>query len=350
MQRVFAANGQYNIQNTNMKKITTIIIASCLFSAKTFAQCDFTPAVVPDNLVLCPNSSDTLFSTETGDAYQWYKNGKPIAGATQQYHIVSSNETPSYFRVEVTRSGCTASSKKVLVDGYAFLLPYIIQDNPQLFYCPGDTAILEMGMPYNTNIQWYDAGNPIAGATNPVYNATTSGSYTACGAPEVCPNYVSCTDVPVVVNFRKPKATITERNDTLFASNASGYQWFYMRRKIDGATKNYFVPQRKGLYTVKTVDKYNCTAISNPYLFNPSTQNIIIAAPNPVQDVLHIQLLKDGVAKITVADYNGSIKIDMKPSSHNFDLPVQQLQTGTYIMNLYGNNGSLLSSVKIFKL
>ena len=134
-----------------MKNFITLLIVTFISVTKIFAQCNFTPAVVPDNLILCPNSFDTLFSTETGDAYQWYRNGRAIADATRQYYIVRSEETPSYFRAEVTRDSCTASSKKVLVDGYAFLLPYIIQHNPKLFYCPGDTAILELGMPYNTN-------------------------------------------------------------------------------------------------------------------------------------------------------------------------------------------------------
>ncbi len=261
-----------------MKKSLFILSATILLIAgKVNAQCDFTPTITPENPILCPNSSDTLY-TERADTYQWYKNNNPISGATKRYLIVHQNDVGSFIKVASTRNGCTDTSKRVLIDGYVFLLPYFIHSGDQGTYdpelnasvlCPKDTLILTLGSPYTENIQWYNAGNPIPGANEQSYYVTHTGSYTACGAPAVCPNYMACQNLAVNVVFDKPEAKITERNDTLFASKAKTYQWFLFGKRIPYATRGYYVPKVKGLYTIMTTDKYNCSALSNPYPYNP---------------------------------------------------------------------------------
>jgi hypothetical protein len=51
-------------------------------------------------------------------------------------------------------------------------------------------------MPYDTNIQWYDNGNPIPGANNDTLFVTSAGSYTFSGAPSLCPNYIQNQFIP----------------------------------------------------------------------------------------------------------------------------------------------------------
>jgi hypothetical protein len=91
------------------------------------------------------------------------------------------------------------------------------------FQCPGDTVVLTMGQPFTKNVQWYNNGKPIDGATSPKFIVTEKGSYTACGSPAVCPSFTDCEGIPVNFTFEKAEATITERNDTLFASGAKNY-------------------------------------------------------------------------------------------------------------------------------
>src|ERR1700749_401274 len=100
-----------------MKKFTPLLLCISLFSLnETRAQCNFTPTITPNNPVLCPDQTDTLW-TQVYDSYQWYKGNNPIDGATNQYLIVTQqHDVGLKFKVAATQDGCTAFSASVLVD------------------------------------------------------------------------------------------------------------------------------------------------------------------------------------------------------------------------------------------
>ncbi len=76
---------------------------------------DFT--VSRDNaasVVLLPGQNTTLsVSTDaTSPAYQWYRNGSPVAGATASSLVVNDTETGTYFaRVTLSGGACASTSK-----------------------------------------------------------------------------------------------------------------------------------------------------------------------------------------------------------------------------------------------
>ena len=265
-----------------MKRIYTLFLIVLFFNSAQ-SQCPFDPFVTPNNLILCPNESDTLW-TQVYDSYQWYQDGNPIPGATNQYYVVSSFDAGSNFSVEATDSSCTEMSPQVLVDGWLFLLPYVIHEGDQGWFdgqythlCEGDTLILILGQPYEVNIQWYNGFNPIPGATDDSLLITTSGSYTVEGAPAVCPNYIAQLGLFVDVIVHQPiMPVITISNDTLYAnpSNATSYQWFLNAGVIPGATNQWYFPTVAGTYTVSIVDSNQCSAMSDPFLATGISENI----------------------------------------------------------------------------
>lgn len=228
-----------------------LFIISFMVLASAQAQCSFTPTVIPSQPILCPNANDTLWTQEY-EAYQWYKNNNMIAGATNQFYVVTQNDILKQFKVAATLEGCTESSASVLVDSWVFLLPFVIQSGDLGYFdpntlsfvlCKGDTMILEMGQPYVENVQWFDNGIPIPGATAPVFYVTESGSFTACGAPAVCPDYQDCMLIPIDVFFSStPAPVITQSNDTLFSSSGVSYQWFFNGGIIPGAMSIFYEP------------------------------------------------------------------------------------------------------------
>src|SRR5689334_22821490 len=136
------------------RKIYTALLFSLIFISVKGA-CPFDPTVTPNNLILCPNESDTLW-TQVYDSYQWYKDSVLIPGATNQYYVVTSNDAGSLFSVAATDSNCTEMSPQVLVDGWAFLPPFVMQEGDQGWFdaqyihlCSGDTLILILMPPYN---------------------------------------------------------------------------------------------------------------------------------------------------------------------------------------------------------
>lgn len=343
------------------KRLLMLAAFTGMTSLLVNAQCSFTPVITPDNPILCPGATDTLYTTEAFDTYQWYKNNAPIPGATKRFLVVHQYEDAgSLFKVEVTRDGCTAFSKRVLVDGWAFLPPFIIESGDVGIYdpyknalveCPEDTLVLTMGDPYTTHVQWYNNSVPIPGANNKDYLVTKKGSYTACGAPAVCPDYVQCELVyPINVVFDKPHATITQRNDTLFASPAKQYQWFFYGRKIPGANSNYLLPQRNGSYTVAISDKYTCNDLSDPYVFSGSGVNAVSVSPNPVHDVLHLTIRSGDASRVIITDMFGNQVMQLTVSGPALNASVSSLHTGTYRVLVMNSENQLIGSATIFKL
>lgn len=165
-------------------------------------QCELNPTIKGDSL-LCPGENG-LLQTQVYDSYQWYKRYflddtlVLIPGATEQTLAVTENDVPYYFSVEVTQDTCTESSPEVLVDGLAFLLPFVQHTGDFTFdpvtesfvVCEGDTMFLTLQLPYDTNITWYNNGSPIPNETSTTLAITTEGAYTVEGAPSICPNFI----------------------------------------------------------------------------------------------------------------------------------------------------------------
>lgn len=344
-----------------MKKMLPIgLLTAAIFAANALkAQCDLNVKITPSNPILCPESSDTLFTTREYDSYQWYKGNVPIPGATNRYFVVNEKNVGHLYRVAVTSGQCADTSKKVFVDGWAFLPPYVILSgdiekfDPRkeaFILCPRDTIQMTMGLPYSQSIQWYNNGEPINGATSVDYYVTKTGSYTACGAPEVCPNYISCVGIPTDVIADNPTVTITERNDTLFATGGKKFKWFINKREIPGANENYIVPKLSGKYTAASRDEYKCAAISEPYEYKKEKgKKLIVVSPNPVRDVMHLKINSDNIAQIMVSDFNGNLKLQQRIKNGDQQISVQSLQPGSYILRGLDKAGRQLESVMIIK-
>ena len=183
-----------------------------------------TPTIFPNNLILCPNTSDTLF-TEEWDSYQWFKDGNLIQNATGQYYVVDAfTDGGSNFSVEATLNNCTQMSAEVLVDGWVFLPPYVITEGLSDTLCIGDTLLLIMGLPYDTLIQWTRNNQPIPNGTNDTLVVTIGGSYSVSGAPSICPGFVQNLGLQLVYTFTNCETSIDDEKQakiTLYPNPAT---------------------------------------------------------------------------------------------------------------------------------
>jgi hypothetical protein len=173
-----------------------------LYSASLGAQCTLEPAIYGDP-VLCPEEQGLLY-TDTFDTYQWYRtpwgsnDAEAIPGANSMSLVISENDLLYRIHVEVSQDTCTGVSEEVLVDGWVFPPPFVINHGNYNYDpavdafvgCEGDTMWLELGLPYTQSITWIRNGMAIPGENGIYLEITTPGNYTVEAAPEVCPRYI----------------------------------------------------------------------------------------------------------------------------------------------------------------
>jgi hypothetical protein len=309
------------------------------------AQCTFTPTVIPDNLILCPDATDTL-TTQVYDAYQWYKDGSPIPGATGQNHVVNQvNDAGSTFSVSATLDGCTEMSASVLVDGWVFLLPYVINGGdepittgPALEFCQGDTFTLTLSPGYTENIVWTNNGSPIAGEHDPTLIITTSGSYSVSAAPDVCPNSVMGIGVSVDVTFIPPmQPDIVDIGGQICPyPTGNSTQWYLNGQPY--STEDCITPSTPGTYSVYVDYGQNCQIMSGPWLVTgipEQAQHAFIVAPVPAGNSVRVSWtgIPSPMGGWRLADMQGRTVMTGKfTGTHGMTLDVHALEPGNYLL------------------
>ncbi len=235
-----------------------------------------TPTITPGGpTTFCEGGSVTLNSSGTS-GNQWYLNGNPIAGATNQAYIATASGD---YTVTDMANGCTSASSSaatVIVNPLP-ATPTITPDGPTTF-CEGGSVTLTSSNA--TGNQWYLNGNPIGGASDQTYPANASGDYTV-----VVTDGNNCLSTPsaatlVTVNPIPATPTITPGSPTTFceggsatltSSGASGNQWFLNGNPIGGATNQQYLANAAGDYTL-TLTTSGCT--SAPSMATTVTANI----------------------------------------------------------------------------
>ncbi|RYZ45923.1 MAG: T9SS type A sorting domain-containing protein [Sphingobacteriales bacterium] len=334
------------------------ITATVAISNDTRAQCSFTPTVTPSNLILCPNSQDTIW-TQSYDSYQWYKGGAVVPGATNQYYIADAfMDAGNYFKVEVTQGGCTEMSDSVMVDGWAFLPPFVmnggsfnIGPNGETLLCPSDSFFFVLMQPYTSSIQWSVNGQPIPGADNDTLYITQSGSYTVAGAPAVCPNWVQPVGVFLDVTVTTPAVpVISQMGNTLVIAPATldSIQWFLNGVAIPGANAVGYTPAASGNYTVTAKDGF-CSTASTPFNFTltgvntPAFEAGLTISPNPATDL--ITVAAGAAFKLQLIDQTGRLVLTAPKQSVSSTISLNSLVPGLYYLRIEHEGGLLVKPV-----
>lgn len=324
---------------------TALLLSASIFSSQAAAQCSHDPTVTPANLILCPNTTDTLW-TQVYDSYQWYKDGNLIPGATQQFlEVDANNDVGSSFSVEATLAGCTEMSPDVLLDGWMFLPLFVmhqgdfqIGNNGESLLCFGDTMWLISS--YDNNVQWTNNGAPIQGATSDTLVVTQSGNYSVSAAPATCPDFIMQLGLTLEVIVSTPPVPVISFSNGELVVTPTGYtyQWYKDGDTLTGVTGDSIVPPGEGDYTVELFDSLGCSAMSDVYQFtyvgidNPGDVSVNVF-PNPTDGFVNISGLKDAVWTAVVTDLAGR-KMWETHGSGDTQVPLQWLETGNYVLTI----------------
>ncbi|MBC8045184.1 MAG: T9SS type A sorting domain-containing protein [Fimbriimonadaceae bacterium] len=135
---------------------------------------DLTIEISPSGVItVCTGTTIELTATTGFDAYQWYKNGNAIPGATAETFTA---DNPGYYQIEGTQDECVSVSATQAI---------AVTPNPNddiiasegLDLCFDSSLKLKAASDPDYTWQWYLDGSPIGGATDNVYFAEATGDY-----------------------------------------------------------------------------------------------------------------------------------------------------------------------------
>ena len=323
--------------------------------------CTVNPIVSPADPILCPNSTGEL-STGTFDSYQWFKNGAEIVGAiSQTLAVTSAEDAGSWFKVRTTIDTCFGFSDSVLVDGYVFLLPFIINegdqpnatgDDGEQIFCVGDDPLLVLGSPYDTNVQWFNFGSPIPGANDTVLAVTSNGSYSVEGAPAVCPDFVLNAGVSITMDFHAIVQPVVVGSGILLCPDSEGVsaQWFYNGQPFFGGIGQCCIPIFAGDYTVFVDYGDSCSVLSQPFILvglDEYDRTELFAAPVPASNRVTVSWnAGKSIPNWRLLDITGREVLSGAQARSPLDLELGHLEVGRYWFRSTGSRTIPLEVVR----
>jgi hypothetical protein len=225
----------------------------------------------------CSTEGPTVLSAINANAYQWYKDGEAISGATEQmYETDKSGE----YSVSIDLGNCmTSASINLETKGYTSSIDVdeinTIDDNETL------TATITTSA-NNPEYRWYLNDNMINGATSSTYTITQTGAYKAVVTQTTGCN--ASTEFPFEVREAFPDA---EKIPNIISPNNDGTNdtWVIPQKYVNGTNTEVVIINSQGKVEFRT----------NNYQNNWPENEIVFADVNPV--FFYIINTSDGKSK-----------------------------------------------------
>lgn len=361
-----ATDGGYTVTITNSDGRTATSLPSFITVNHVLSD-----VVASGPTTLCTGSHVVLnCSEETGNTYQWKKDSAAITGATTSSYTASAE---GKYTVEVTRSGCTATSAATSVivnDPFAS-----ISTSEPLTFMLGSSVTLHAKTGVDYMYQWKKNNVTITGANSSTYKATTVGDY------QIKISLGSCNDwsAPVTVTEIPLKATITPAGSLSILSGGSVilnantgtnyiYQWKKNGVNITGATFSSYLATSPGDYQIKIIYgsfvdwSAPVRVYTNNIVLTTKTDDISIdsvaaqkyfnvkISPNPSPDFFGINITGSSLEDIYVKVYDilGHLYIDQKiPGTDQVIRVGNELVPGYYIAEV--RQGMEKKTIKLIK-
>ena len=214
---------------------------------------------------LCVSDTVVLQTDENSDfALQWFKNGKPIAGATKPF--VSVREAGVYSIQKKFRDGCLTTKIAERSTNLNFKSNDVIVLKPgrQVGVCDNQRVDLVAEVAEKVEFQWTRQGQVgVVSTTATVANVSTSGKYfvSIINPRTQCVNK----DSVIVRTGTTPSASLTASGKTTLCDNEKlvltanagstfSYIWFRNNEAVVQSKQNQFQPLTSGEYSVLVID------------------------------------------------------------------------------------------------
>jgi hypothetical protein len=188
---------------------------------------------------------------------------------------------------------------------------------------------------------------PVGNYHRPIYQGTYNVTYSASGYESKTINGIKVTAGNVTVQHvalksKNPsKPIITQDNNTLYSSAASGNQWYLDGVAIAGATDTKYIPLKGGAYTVVASV---CGAASDPFQVvingvDEYTAEEVMIYPNPNNGTFFIAGQGKKIDHIQIYDVLGKLICQKETTGINAStqIDLRELQEGVYSLRFFSN-------------
>ncbi|MFN8155298.1 MAG: T9SS type A sorting domain-containing protein [Bacteroidia bacterium] len=219
----------------------------------------YTPA---STLICTPQPVQLRAVGAPGANYAWYRNGGLVVSGADS---VFSTATAGTYTVLVSDTSCNATSAGVILTSSTGPVATVTTSGyPQI--CSGEIYTLKAVSNAAYTYQWKKNGANIAGATDSLYGATATGTYSV-AVTNTCGTILSGS-YPLTVRT-KPSAAITPSGPTTFCNGdsvtlqtttGSGYTYYWKKNGniITNAVASAYVAKLAGGYRAGVYSSYGC--------------------------------------------------------------------------------------------
>lgn len=262
------------------------------------------------------------------------------------------------YNLQVGALGCSGPQRMAVMATTGAVQTPSITANGSTSICQGSAVSLSAVTSTAGSYQWLLNGQPIAGATTAVYQASTAGDY----AVRLLGSCLA-TSLAVSVQVRvAQQPVVTQNGFTLTSNAATGNQWLLNGVTISGATSATYIATQTGRYSVRASSNGCGEVVSDEvYATILATEPVVADAlfrvfPNPSAKLITVEATAgDGpVPVLQLLDARGavlqSVPMQLSGKIVTATVDVSALPGGTFFVRLTDNPTNTIRVKRFRKL
>ncbi|MFD2601561.1 T9SS type B sorting domain-containing protein [Flavobacterium suzhouense] len=355
--------GSYKVEVTeptpcNITKVATFEVTYpetfdlAIQTAAGYQSCTSTSATLNISVFNAISGSTTtnLIGNSYGYAYQWFRNGTAVAGATSSQLIVNNAANNGSYVLKVTMPGYGELESNAVTVNLGVANATI---SGPTSICEGAIAALTSNVTDASFIyQWYKDGILIPAITTSTLAADAAGDYYLRITSGTCTTqsntiHVSVTGITVSSTNPATDVIIPGQTKTLTvttSANGPQYAWYRNNVAISGATSASYTATQDGTYKVVVTQSIGCNATKEAtFVLNYPSGFTLTIAPAPGYTACTSTTATLVISSFTAQTPSGNVNVASMGYAYQWyrnNVPVTGATAATLTVNSSSLNGT----------